>query len=117
MNTMINEQYQYSELTGKVIGCAMEVHRHLGNGFQEVIYQRALSIELHMQGIAHIREQEIPLQYKDHDIGTRRADFFIEDKIMLEIKAVKELETFLRKVNWMKKAMCKICTLVVQTNR
>lgn len=92
MNTMINEQYQYSELTGKVIGCAMEVHRHLGNGFQEVIYQRALSIELHMQGIEHIREQEMPLQYKGHDIGTRRVDFFIEDKIMLEIKAVKELE-------------------------
>ncbi len=92
MNTMINEKYQYSELTGKVIGCAMEVHRFLGNGFQEVIYQRALSIELNMQGIEHIREQEMVLKYKGHDIGTRRVDFFIEDKIMLEIKAVKELE-------------------------
>ncbi len=89
---MINEKYQYSELTGKIIGCAMEVHRHLGNGFQEVIYQRALAIEMSMQGIAHIREQEMPLRYKNHDIGSRRVDFFIEDKIMLEIKAIKELE-------------------------
>jgi len=89
---MINEKYKHSKLTGEIIGCAMEVHRHLGNGFQEVIYQRALSIELHLQGIEHIREQEMPLQYKDHDIGKRRVDFFIEDKIMLEIKAVKELE-------------------------
>lgn len=92
MNTMIDEKYKYSELTGKIIGCAMEVHKYMGNGFQEVVYQRALSIELNMQGIAHIREQEMPLQYKGFDIGTRRVDFFIEDKIMLEIKAVKELE-------------------------
>ena len=92
MNTMINEKYKYSELTGKVIGCAMEVHKYLGNGFQEVVYQRALSIELNMQNISHIREQEMKLEYKGFDIGTRRVDFFIEDKIMLEIKAVKELE-------------------------
>jgi GxxExxY protein len=92
MKTMIDEKYKYSELTGKIIGCAMEVHKYMGNGFQEVVYQRALSIELNMQGIAHVREQEMPLQYKGFDIGTRRVDFFIEDKIMLEIKAVKELE-------------------------
>lgn len=92
MNTMIDEKYKHSELTGKIIGCAMEVHKYLGNGFQEVVYQRALSIELNMQEIAHVREQEMPLQYKGYDIGTRRVDFFIEDKIMLEIKAVKELE-------------------------
>ncbi len=92
MKAMIDEKYKYSELTGKIIGCAMEVHKYLGNGFQEVVYQRAMSIELNMQGIAHVREQEMPLQYKGFDIGTRRVDFFIEDKIMLEIKAVKELE-------------------------
>lgn len=90
--TMINEKYKYSELTGKVIGCAMEVHKYLGNGFQEVVYQRALSIELNMQNILHIREQEMKLEYKGYDIGTRRVDFFIEDKIMLEIKAIKQLE-------------------------
>lgn len=89
---MIKKEYPESELTVKIIGCAMEVHKYLGNGFQEVVYQRALSIELNMQGINHIREQEMSLQYKGYDIGSRRVDFFIEDKIMLEIKAVKELE-------------------------
>ena len=53
-----------NQLTHKIIGCAMEVHKHLGNGFQEVVYQRALSIELNMQCIEHIREQEMPLEYK-----------------------------------------------------
>lgn len=89
---MATKEYPLSKLTGDIIGCAMEVHKYLGNGFQEVIYQRALSIELSMQGLNHTREQEIPLQYKNHDIGKRRVDFFIEEKIMLEIKAVKELE-------------------------
>jgi GxxExxY protein len=89
---MINEKYKYSELTGKIIGAAMEVHKYLGNGFQEVIYQRALSIELNMQGLKYEREKEMPLSYKGYDIGKRRVDFFIEEKIMLEIKAVKQLE-------------------------
>lgn len=89
---MINEKYKHSELTGKIIGAAMEVHKYLGNGFQEVVYQRALSIELNMQNIAHEREKEMPLQYKGFDIGTRRVDFFVDENIMVEIKAVKELE-------------------------
>ena len=70
----------------------MEVHKHLGNGFQEVIYQRALAIEMTSQGIEYSREHEMQLQYKGHEIGTRRVDFFVEDKIMLEIKALIHLE-------------------------
>ncbi len=70
----------------------MEVHKILGNGFQEVIYQRALSIELNIQNLEHIREKEMPLQYKGYDIGTRRADFLVEEKISVEIKAVIKLE-------------------------
>lgn len=89
---MINEQYKYSDITAKIIGCAMEVHNNLGNGFQEVVYQRALSIEMNLQHIAHEREKEMPLTYKGFDIGTRRVDFFVDDKIMVEIKAIKELE-------------------------
>lgn len=81
-----------NQLTHKIIGCAMEVHKHLGNGFQEVVYQRALSIELNMQGIEHVREQEMPLQYKGYDVGTRRVDFFVEGKVMVEIKAIEKLE-------------------------
>jgi len=83
---------KYEDLTRKIIGAAMEVHKHLGNGFQEVVYQRALSIEMNLQGIAHEREKEMPLQYKGYDIGTRRVDFFVEEKIMVEIKAIINLE-------------------------
>jgi len=89
---MINENYKYSELTGKIIGCAMEVHKFLGNGFQEVIYQRALEIEMREQGLAFAREFEMPIHYKRVAIGLRRADFFVENKIMVELKAVIQLE-------------------------
>ena len=61
---MVNENFKYSDLTGRIIGCAMEVHRYLGTGFQEVVYQRALSIELEMNGIKFEREMEMPLSYK-----------------------------------------------------
>ncbi len=71
---------KYKELTYKIIGCAMEVHKHLGNGFQEVIYQRALAIEMKMQGIEFSREHEMQLTYKGYDIGKRRVDFFVEEK-------------------------------------
>lgn len=80
------------ELTHRIIGAAMEVHKYLGNGFQEVVYQRALAIEMQMQNINFVREQEMSLQYKGYDIGTRRVDFFVEDKIMVELKAVINLE-------------------------
>lgn len=89
---IINEKYKYSDLTAKIIGAAMEVHKTLGNGFQEVIYQRALAIELANIGLSFVREQEMQISYKGRDIGTRRVDFFVEDKIMVEIKAVIQLE-------------------------
>ena len=81
-----------NKLTHKIIGCAMEVHNQMGNGFQEVVFQRALSIELKLNGIEHVRELEMPLEYKGYDIGKRRVDFFIEGKVMLEIKAVEKIE-------------------------
>ncbi len=80
------------KLTHKIIGCAMQVHRTLGNGFQEVIYQRALAIEFQYQNIEFKREMEMDIKYRGHDIGTRRVDFFIENCVMLEIKAVEKLE-------------------------
>lgn len=86
------EQFLHSELTRKIIGCAMEVHNMLGNGFQEVIYQRALDIEMKQQGLAVSREHEMDIFYKGIKIGTRRVDFFVEEKVMVEIKAVKELD-------------------------
>ncbi len=86
------ESYKYSDITGKIIGCAMEVHRYLGNGFQEVIYQRALSLEMQQQGLSFSREHEMQIHYKGIEIGTRRVDFFVEEKVMVEIKAVIQLE-------------------------
>lgn len=70
----------------------MEVHRILGNGFQEVVYQRALAIEFKRQGIRYSREHEIPIFYKGSQVGTRRVDFFVEDKVMLELKSIIHLE-------------------------
>lgn len=89
---MINEAYPHSALTAKIIGCAMEVHRTPGNGFQEVIYQRALEIEMRQQGLDFSREHEMKIYYKGIEIGTRRVDFFVEGKVMVEIKAVIQLE-------------------------
>jgi GxxExxY protein len=92
MKTMIKKEYPESELTGKIIGCAMEVHRLLGNGFQEVVYQRALAIEMELQKIEFSRELELDIFYKGNHIGTRRVDFFVERKVMVEIKAIIQLE-------------------------
>ena len=79
-------------LTYDIIGCAMTVHATLGAGFQEVIYQRALAIEMGLKGISYRREMEMDIMYRDQQIGTRRVDFFVEDRIMLELKAVSVLD-------------------------
>ncbi|MFN3950967.1 MAG: GxxExxY protein [Thermaurantimonas sp.] len=89
---MIKEEYKYSELTSKIIGCAMTVHSELGNGFQEVIYQRALEIEMGLQGLSFTREHEMPVYYKMQQIGTRRVDFLVEEVISVELKAIIQLE-------------------------
>lgn len=81
-----------NELTHKIIGCAMQVHRVLGNGFQEVIYQRALAIELRMAALEFEREKEMHIFYREEEIGTRRVDFFVEGKVMVELKALEKLE-------------------------
>jgi len=80
------------ELTYKVIGCAMKVHKPLGNGFQEVIYQRCLAIELAKAGLGFTREQEHTIFYDGIDVGTRRADFVVEERISVELKAIITLE-------------------------
>ncbi len=83
---------KHEELTHKIIGCAMKVHSTLGNGFQELIYQRALGIEFQKQGISFHREMEMTIYYEGEDIGTRRVDFFVEENIMVELKAIIKLE-------------------------
>jgi GxxExxY protein len=100
---MINEQYKYSELTAKIIGCAMTVHKTLGNGFQEVIYQRALAIEMKLAGIEFNREFEMPIYYREEHIGTRRVDFLVEGVISVELKARTNIENdhFAQAINYL----------------
>lgn len=80
------------ELTYKTIGCAMKVHNTLGAGFQEVIYQRCLAIELERAGLEFQREKEQKIYYDEIHVGTRRADFVVENKIIVELKAMVNLE-------------------------
>jgi GxxExxY protein len=80
------------ELTYKIIGCAMKVHNTLGNGFQEVIYQRCLAIELVKAGVSFVREQEHTIFYEGVEVGTRRADFVVEGRLSVELKALINLE-------------------------
>ncbi|MEM7494648.1 MAG: GxxExxY protein [Myxococcota bacterium] len=89
---MGKEIYKHQDLTYKIIGCSMQVHSTLGNGFQEVIYQRALAIELRRAGIPYQRELEMPIYYRGRDIGKRRVDFLVDNQVMVELKALSELE-------------------------
>jgi GxxExxY protein len=90
----LNKELKYKEITEKIIGASFEVHKFLGNGFQEVIYQRALAYEMRMAGLQFTRESEIDVFYKDlkEPIGTRRADFVVENKILVELKAIIQIE-------------------------
>ncbi len=83
---------QHEDLTRRIIAAAMKVYSTLGNGFQEVIYQRALEIEFPYHNLAFEREKEMSIHYRGQEIGTRRVDFFIENLIMVELKAVIQLE-------------------------
>ena len=84
--------FKYGEITEKVIGASFRVHSTLGNGFQEVIYQRALELEFKASRMDYAREFEMPIYYLDQHIGTRRVDFLINGKISVEIKAIIKLE-------------------------
>ncbi len=89
---------KHQDITEKIIGAAFEVHKFLGNGFQEVIYQRALAYEMEKGGLGFQREIEQAIFYKDltHPIGTRRVDFVVEGKVLVELKALVQLE----EVHW-----------------
>ena len=91
---MENAALKYKDITEKIIGASFEVHKFLGNGFQEVIYQRALAFEMRKSGLEFAREIEQDIFYKDLEepIGTRRADFVVEGKVLVELKAIIQLE-------------------------
>lgn len=91
-NYIIMPQFKYDEITRKIIGAAMKVHSTLGNGFQEVIYQRAMEIEMRKSGLLFVREFNMPIFYDGEQIGERRVDFFVEGMISVELKAREVLE-------------------------
>jgi GxxExxY protein len=103
MPNYVKPEYKYSAITGKIINCAMQVHSELGNGFQEVVYQRALATEMELQGLNFAREVAKTIFYKNTQVGTRRVDFMVENIISVEIKAVTQLEKvhFAQAINYL----------------
>ncbi|HYF70697.1 MAG TPA: GxxExxY protein [Ohtaekwangia sp.] len=89
---MLSHEDRNDGVTYQIIGCAMRIHNTLGNGFQEVIYQRCLNLELKAEGLSFEREKETPIFYNGTHVGTRRADFIVADRIVVELKAVIRLE-------------------------
>ena len=83
---------KHEDITKRILAAAFKVHSTLGNGFQEVIYQRAMEIEMPYHELGFQRELEMPIYYREEQIGTRRVDFFIESLIMVELKALIRLE-------------------------
>ncbi len=92
----------------------MKVHNSLGNGFQEVIYQRALAIEMQNQGLSFQRELEMPVFYSEEEIGTRRVDFLVEEKVMVELKALTKLEDvhLAQAINYLEAYHLEVCLLL-----
>ena len=88
----MDKKFFDTDITGKIIGCAMKVHTELGCGFQEVIYQRSLEIELQDANIPFSREHDMPIYYKGNPVGLRRVDFLIDSEISVELKALTILE-------------------------
>ena len=88
---MVKEEYKYSDITEKIIGCAMRIHQRMRNGYQELIYHRCLIIEFKKVCLSFSNEIELPIFYDDIEVGKRRADFLIEKKVIVEIKALSEL--------------------------
>ncbi|MFH1670259.1 MAG: GxxExxY protein [Patescibacteria group bacterium] len=95
--------FQFTKTTRHIIGCAMKVHNELGNGFQEIIYQRALAREMVTEDLEFVRELPMTIMYKGEDIGERRADFVVENKIMVELKAITKIENvhFAQAINYL----------------
>ena len=83
---------EYEALTGKIIGAAIEVHRRLGPGFIESIYENALVMELRKRGLKVERQLEVPIKYDGAEVGRHRLDLFVEDTIVVELKAIKNLQ-------------------------
>jgi GxxExxY protein len=111
---MINNEYKYSDITARIIGCAMTVHSELGMGFPEYIYQRAMEYEMQNQKIGFVREYEMSIYFKDALMGKRRVDFFVENCISVELKATSALtnEHFNQALNYLKAGRTEVGLLI-----
>jgi GxxExxY protein len=85
---MIKKEYKYSDITEKIIGCALRVHQRMKNGYPELIYQKCLIIEFRKLALSFQNEIELPIFYEDIHVGRRRVDFLIENKVVVELKAL-----------------------------
>ena len=112
----MNTNLKHKDITQKIIGSAFEVHKFLGNGFQEVVYQRALSVEMRKAGLEFSREIEQNIFYKDFPkpIGTRRADFVVAQKVLVELKAITVLEDVhvVQTLNYLKAYRLEVALLI-----
>src|SRR4030095_1544894 len=88
---MIKEEHKHSDITEKIIGCALKVHQRMRSGYPELIYHRCLVIEFERASLPFLTEIELPIFYEEIQVGKRRVDFLIENKVVIEIKAVSEL--------------------------
>ena len=104
----------YKDITEKIIAASMKVHCALGNGFQEIIYQRALAIEMNFLELNFEREMEMPIYYREQNIGSRRVDFFVDGKIMVELEALIKLENvhLAQAINYLEAFKTKIGLLI-----
>ena len=107
-------EYKYSNITQTVIGCAMRVHSELGNGFHEIVYQRALRFEMKLNGLAFDEELEMPVYYKSELVGKRRVDFLVEKVVLLELKALGEMGNteYSRILNYLKAYDLEVALLI-----
>lgn len=91
---MVDNRYKYSDITEKIIGCSLNIHKQLGNGFPEIVYHRCLEIEFKKIKLAYKTEFECPIYYENIEVGKRRADFIVENVILVEIKALHGLDDY-----------------------
>lgn len=82
---------QHEELTGKIIGCAYKVYNTLGSGFVESVYQKSMAIEMRRQGLSGVMEKQVPVYYEEELVGDFRADLFVENQIIVELKAIEQI--------------------------
>ena len=105
---------RFNNLTQTIIGCAMSVHRELGSGFPEIIYQRGMTVEMKQAGLSFQGEIHLPVFYKNTNIGSRRADFLVEGQVLVELKALHELvdSNFSQVVNYLKAYRLEVALLI-----